>query len=38
LVGNGGRDTLTRVPSGFRRYDILAGVIFLSFVADEING
>jgi len=38
LVGNGGRDTLTRVPSGFRRYDTLAGVIFLSFVADGING
>jgi hypothetical protein len=27
LVGNGGRDMLTLVPSGFKRKDILDGVV-----------
>ncbi len=41
FIGNGGRDILTRDPSGFIRYDIRTGVVVVvvfSFVADEING
>jgi hypothetical protein len=40
FVDNGGRDILTRDPSGFVRYVILAGVVVVvfSFVADEIKG